>query len=83
MLHASGAVGPSGGAHLFLGNAGTGKSTIVTRLLTDGWLLLDDDGIRLTNGGSQGFVRSATRVVAGAVRGAVAAAVGVAAVNAP
>ena len=48
MLHAAGAVGPSGGAHLVLGPAGAGKSTIVTSLTTHGWSLLDDDSIRVT-----------------------------------
>jgi hypothetical protein len=48
MLHAAGAVGPSGRAHLFLGQTGAGKSTIVTELVTGGWSLLDDDGIRVT-----------------------------------
>ncbi len=47
MLHASGVVGPSGKAHLFLGPSGTGKSTLATALAAAGWLLLDDDGIRL------------------------------------
>jgi hypothetical protein len=47
MLHASGVVGPSGKAHLFLGPSGTGKSTLATALANAGWLLLDDDGIRL------------------------------------
>jgi hypothetical protein len=47
MLHASGAVGPSGKAQLFLGPSGTGKSTLASALSAAGWLLLDDDGIRL------------------------------------
>jgi hypothetical protein len=47
MLHAAGAVGPGGRAHLFLGETGAGKSTIVTALAADGWSLLDDDGIRV------------------------------------
>ncbi len=47
MLHASGAVGPSGRAHLFLGQTGAGKSTIATALVADGWSLLDDDCIRV------------------------------------
>lgn len=49
MLHAAGAVGPSGRAHLFVGATGAGKSTIVTFLVSKGWLLLDDDGIRLSH----------------------------------
>jgi hypothetical protein len=48
MLHAAGAVGPSGRAHLFLGETGAGKSTIVTELVTRGWSLVDDDGVRVT-----------------------------------
>jgi hypothetical protein len=48
MLHAAGAVGPSGRAHLFLGVTGAGKSTIVTELVARGWSLLDDDGVRVT-----------------------------------
>lgn len=52
MLHAAGAVGPSGRAHLFLGDTGAGKSTLATALATRGWPLLDDDGIRVT--GSDG-----------------------------
>lgn len=57
MLHAAGAVGPAGRAYLFLAAAGTGKSTLVTGLVGDGWLLLDDDGIRLTKAGG-GFFAS-------------------------
>jgi len=49
MLHAAGAVGPSGRAHLFLGMTGTGKSTIASALAACGWPLLDDDGIRVTS----------------------------------
>jgi hypothetical protein len=51
MLHAAGAVGPSGQAHLFLGKTGAGKSTVVTGLVAAGWSLLDDDGIRVTDTG--------------------------------
>ncbi len=58
MLHAAGAVSPAGRAYLFLAAAGTGKSTLVTRLVTDGWLLLDDDGIRLTKAGGDAFFAS-------------------------
>ena len=47
MLHASGVVGPSGTAHLFLGPSGAGKSTLATALAAAGWPLLDDDGIRV------------------------------------
>lgn len=47
MLHAAGAVGPSGRAQLFLGPSGMGKSTLVTALAAAGWPLLDDDGIRV------------------------------------
>src|SRR5512146_482892 len=47
MLHASGAVGPSGRAYLFLGQAGAGKSTIATQLALRRWALLDDDGVRV------------------------------------
>ncbi|HEU5373510.1 MAG TPA: hypothetical protein VFU51_14065 [Gaiellaceae bacterium] len=50
MLHASGAVAPTGRAHLFLGHAGAGKSTVVTRLARAGWHLLDDDGVRVVQG---------------------------------
>ena len=49
MLHAAGAVGPSGRAHLFLGGTGAGKSTLVTQLASHGWALLDDDCIRVIN----------------------------------
>jgi hypothetical protein len=51
MLHASGVVGPSGKAHLFLGASGTGKSTLATALAAAGWPLLDDDGIRVIESG--------------------------------
>ena len=47
MLHAAGAVGPSGRAHVFLGPTGAGKSTLATAMAASGWLLLDDDGIRV------------------------------------
>jgi hypothetical protein len=47
MLHAAGAVGPSGHAHLLLGKTGAGKSTTVVSLVAAGWELLDDDGIRI------------------------------------
>lgn len=47
MLHAAGAVGPSGRAHLFLGPTGAGKSTLATALAAGGWPLLDDDGIHV------------------------------------
>lgn len=47
MLHAAGAVGPSGRAHVFLGPTGAGKSTLATALAAAGWPLLDDDGIRV------------------------------------
>lgn len=52
MLHASGVVGPSGRAHLFLGPSGTGKSTLATALAGAGWPLLDDDGIRVVERGT-------------------------------
>lgn len=58
MLHAAGAVGPAGRAYLFLAAAGTGKSTLVTGLGVEGWLLLDDDGIRLTRAEADGYVAS-------------------------
>lgn len=58
MLHAAGAVSPSGRAYLFLAPAGTGKSTLVTGLVADRWLLLDDDGIRLTRAGGDAFLAS-------------------------
>jgi hypothetical protein len=47
MLHAAGAVGPSGRAHVFLGDSGAGKSTLGAALAAAGWALLDDDGIRV------------------------------------
>jgi hypothetical protein len=56
VLHAAGAVSPAGRAYLFLGSAGTGKSTLVTGLVREGWLLLDDDGIRLVPAQGEGFV---------------------------
>lgn len=58
MLHAAAAVSPAGRAYLFLASAGTGKSTLVTGLVADGWLLLDDDGVRLTRAGDEGFIAS-------------------------
>jgi energy-coupling factor transporter ATP-binding protein EcfA2 len=48
MLHAAGAVGPSGDAHLLLGDTGAGKSTLAAMLAAHGWGLLDDDGVRVT-----------------------------------
>jgi len=47
MLHAAGAVGPSGRAHVFLGPTGAGKSTLATAMAAASWPLLDDDGIRV------------------------------------
>jgi len=47
MVHGSGNVGPSGGAHVFVAPSGTGKSTCATALARHGWPLLDDDGVRL------------------------------------
>jgi len=46
-LHASGVVGPHGGAWLFVGETGTGKSTLATALAAAGCPLLDDDGVRI------------------------------------
>ena len=59
MLHAAGAVGPSGRAHLVLGKTGAGKSTTVAGLVSAGWTLLDDDGIRIveTDDGPVGDAR--------------------------
>lgn len=57
MLHASGAVAPTGRAFLFLGHAGAGKSTLVTRLACAGWPLLDDDGVRVVQG-EDGILRA-------------------------
>lgn len=51
MLHAAAAVGPSGRAHVFVGETGAGKSTLAAALASHGWPLLDDDGIRLTTTG--------------------------------
>jgi hypothetical protein len=48
MLHAAGAVGPSGDAHVLLGETGAGKSTLAAMLAAQGWGLLDDDGVRVT-----------------------------------
>lgn len=56
VLHAAGAVGPTGRAYLVLGSAGTGKSTVVIALVGAGWLLLDDDGIRLVPGRDDEFL---------------------------
>ena len=47
MLHGAGAVGPSGLAHILLGDSGMGKSTLGTAMAAQGWPLLDDDGIRV------------------------------------
>ena len=47
MVHGSGAVGPSGAAHLFLAQTGSGKSTLAVALAAHGWGLVDDDGIRV------------------------------------
>jgi hypothetical protein len=58
MLHAAGAVSPTGSAYLFLASAGTGKSTLVTGLVGEGWLLIDDDGIRLTKSEGEAFFAS-------------------------
>ena len=48
MLHASAAVGPDGRAEVFVGPAGTGKSTLAVALGVAGWDLVNDDGIRVT-----------------------------------
>lgn len=56
MLHAAGAVTPGGNAHVFLGSAGTGKSALVTGLVSKGWQLLDDDGIRLSRSEDGAFL---------------------------
>jgi hypothetical protein len=47
IVHASGVVAPSGGAHLFMGASGSGKSTLAVALAREGWSVLNDDGIRL------------------------------------
>ncbi len=47
MLHGAGAVGPSGRAHVFVGESGAGKSTLAAGMAVLGWALLDDDGIRV------------------------------------
>ena len=47
MLHGAGAVGPSGMAHILLGDSGMGKSTLGSAMAAQGWPLLDDDGIRV------------------------------------
>ena len=47
MLHGAGAVGPSGRAHVFVGESGAGKSTLAAAMAVRGWALLDDDGIRV------------------------------------
>lgn len=49
MLHGAGGVGPSGLAHVFLGDSGTGKSTLGSAMAAQGWPLVDDDGIRVIN----------------------------------
>jgi hypothetical protein len=49
ILHAAGAVAPSGRAHLFVGHTGAGKSTLATALACEGWGLLDDDAVRVTH----------------------------------
>lgn len=46
-LHASGVVGSDGDAWLFVGETGTGKSTLATALAAAGCPLLDDDGVRI------------------------------------
>jgi hypothetical protein len=50
VLHASGAIGPSGLAHLFVGSTGLGKSTLATALGRKGWALIDDDIVRVQLG---------------------------------
>ena len=55
MMHAAGAIGPSGRAHLFVGRTGAGKSTVATRLALHGWELLDDDSIRIIETREAGF----------------------------
>ena len=47
MLHAAGAVGPSGRAHVLIGGTGAGKSTLGAAMAAAGWPLIDDDGIRI------------------------------------
>lgn len=43
LLHAGGAVAPSGTGFLFLGPSGSGKSTAAMRLASEGWKYLGDD----------------------------------------
>lgn len=47
MVHASGAVDPSGRAWLLSGDSGSGKSTLAYALARRGWCVLGDDGVIL------------------------------------
>lgn len=46
-VHASGVANRSGGAIIFVGESGTGKSTLAFALARRGWTLLGDDGVVL------------------------------------
>jgi hypothetical protein len=50
MLHGAACEAPSGRAFVFVGATGAGKSSLATALGTQGWPLLDDDGVRLLTG---------------------------------
>jgi predicted ATPase len=45
LVHAAGAVDPSGRAWLLAGDSGTGKSTLAYALSRAGWTILGDDGV--------------------------------------
>jgi hypothetical protein len=52
LVHASGAVDPSGRAWILSGDSGAGKSTLAYALARSGWSILGDDGVPIEMVGS-------------------------------
>ena len=52
LVHAAGAVDPSGRAWLLAGDSGRGKSTLAYALARNGWAVLGDDGVLIERNGA-------------------------------